>query len=331
MERLPVGKVIQRLRKAKGITQEQLGEILSVSSAAISKWENEQMYPDISFFPVLARYFNVSIDCLFGFSNELSEDEYVKYKSECIKLFEDRQYFLGVEKIKAISYLYPTNDKVKIDLSICILPYLALANDGQVQREAAAQIISICESCTDLHIQSKKHFVLAHLYMLIGEYQQAVLNTNTTIPQKDIVSIDMTNSLLLRANNFEAIEKIDSALATISIQLLFELRNKASHLQKTGDFQAALVIMWKQCSVVELLELDRSLYFMLYLNIAYTYCLLGQVDHAKKVIAKFISLFQEIPIMDSVLFQILKTGFKSDIFDIVKNEPEFRELESLLS
>ncbi|MCI9075887.1 MAG: helix-turn-helix transcriptional regulator, partial [Dorea sp.] len=45
MERLPVGKIIQELRKAKGITQEELAEVLGVSSAAISKWENGQMYP----------------------------------------------------------------------------------------------------------------------------------------------------------------------------------------------------------------------------------------------------------------------------------------------
>jgi transcriptional regulator with XRE-family HTH domain len=40
MERLPVGKIIQGLRKATGITQEELAEVLGVSSAAISKWEN---------------------------------------------------------------------------------------------------------------------------------------------------------------------------------------------------------------------------------------------------------------------------------------------------
>lgn len=57
MERIAFGKVLQGLRKTKGITQEQLSEMLGVSAAAVSKWENEQMYPDISYFPVLARFF----------------------------------------------------------------------------------------------------------------------------------------------------------------------------------------------------------------------------------------------------------------------------------
>ena len=86
MERLPVGKIIQGLRKAKGITQEELAEVLGVSSAAISKWENGQMYPDITLFPVIARYFNISIDCLFGFSNDLSEEEYLKKQAGMYKV-----------------------------------------------------------------------------------------------------------------------------------------------------------------------------------------------------------------------------------------------------
>ena len=114
MERIAFGKVLQGLRKTKGITQEQLSEMLGVSAAAVSKWENEQMYPDISYFPVLARFFNVSIDCLFGFSNELSEQEYQNKLSECIECFKGKDYESGIEKIKNITYLFPTNDTLKI-------------------------------------------------------------------------------------------------------------------------------------------------------------------------------------------------------------------------
>ena len=93
MQKLAVGKILQGLRKAKGITQEQLSEILGVSCAAISKWENEQMYPDISFFPILARYFNVSIDCLFGFSNELTEKEYNDFQRGMYEIIRTKTVF----------------------------------------------------------------------------------------------------------------------------------------------------------------------------------------------------------------------------------------------
>lgn len=171
MQKLAVGKILQGLRKAKGITQEQLSEILGVSCAAISKWENEQMYPDISFFPILARYFNVSIDCLFGFSNELTEKEYNDFKEECTKLFAQKQYFNGMEKIKALCYLFPTNDRLKLDLIISVIPYIALAQEVEIREKVVYQMIALCQNCASENVQAQKHFVLGHLFMLIGQYK----------------------------------------------------------------------------------------------------------------------------------------------------------------
>ena len=36
----PISEKIRTLRKAKGITQEQLAEVLSVTAQSVSKWEN---------------------------------------------------------------------------------------------------------------------------------------------------------------------------------------------------------------------------------------------------------------------------------------------------
>ena len=37
---MTIGTNIKRLRQNKGVTQEALGEVLGVSSQAVSKWEN---------------------------------------------------------------------------------------------------------------------------------------------------------------------------------------------------------------------------------------------------------------------------------------------------
>jgi DNA-binding XRE family transcriptional regulator len=42
---LKIGNNIKRLRKNKGMTQEQLAELLNISSAAVSKWESGDTYP----------------------------------------------------------------------------------------------------------------------------------------------------------------------------------------------------------------------------------------------------------------------------------------------
>ena len=61
-----IGKRIMTLRKAAGMTQEQLAEKLGVTPQAVSKWENEVSCPDISLLPRIAEIFEVSTDSLLG-------------------------------------------------------------------------------------------------------------------------------------------------------------------------------------------------------------------------------------------------------------------------
>lgn len=55
---------IQSLRKAKGITQEQLADAVGVSRQAVSKWEAEQSAPDLERVVAMAEYFDVTTDYL---------------------------------------------------------------------------------------------------------------------------------------------------------------------------------------------------------------------------------------------------------------------------
>ncbi|MBQ3482528.1 MAG: helix-turn-helix domain-containing protein [Oscillospiraceae bacterium] len=61
-----LGDNIARLRKEKGMTQEELARELNISYQAVSKWENGVSSPDISNIKLLAQFFGVSIDMLFG-------------------------------------------------------------------------------------------------------------------------------------------------------------------------------------------------------------------------------------------------------------------------
>lgn len=65
MKEFNLSKNIADLRKQKGITQEQLATALSVSPQAVSKWETNTSQPDTQTLPLIAQYFEVSIDYLF--------------------------------------------------------------------------------------------------------------------------------------------------------------------------------------------------------------------------------------------------------------------------
>ena len=63
------GKRLQKLRKAKGLTQEELADRMGVSGQAVSKWENDLSYPDITIIPALAEVLGTDIDHIFGKKN----------------------------------------------------------------------------------------------------------------------------------------------------------------------------------------------------------------------------------------------------------------------
>ena len=68
------GEKLQQLRKEKGISQEELSEIIDVSRQSISKYENETAQPSFENLLLLSKYFNVSTDELLG-NEELKQQE----------------------------------------------------------------------------------------------------------------------------------------------------------------------------------------------------------------------------------------------------------------
>ncbi len=65
-----IGEKIKALRKRSGRKQEDLANALGVTPQAISRWEANGGYPDMGMIPVIANYFHITIDELFGYDND---------------------------------------------------------------------------------------------------------------------------------------------------------------------------------------------------------------------------------------------------------------------
>ena len=63
---------LQELRKNRGLTQEELAEVLYVSRTAISKWESGRGYPSIDSLKEISKYFSVTLDELLSSEKLLS-------------------------------------------------------------------------------------------------------------------------------------------------------------------------------------------------------------------------------------------------------------------
>lgn len=67
---MSIGKNIAKYRKAKGLTQEELGAKLGVTNQAVSKWESEVSMPDVMLLPEIANTLNITLDDLYGIAKE---------------------------------------------------------------------------------------------------------------------------------------------------------------------------------------------------------------------------------------------------------------------
>lgn len=66
MDSKKIGAFIALNRKAKGLTQEQLGEKLGVSNKTISRWENGNYMPDLSLLGLLSKELNITLNELLA-------------------------------------------------------------------------------------------------------------------------------------------------------------------------------------------------------------------------------------------------------------------------
>ena len=80
-----LGRRIARLRLARTATQERLAKELNVSPQAVSKWENDINYPDISLLPDLARFLGVSVDELLSGASASTQETAVAQESTAVR------------------------------------------------------------------------------------------------------------------------------------------------------------------------------------------------------------------------------------------------------
>lgn len=122
---MTLGEKIQQLRKASGLSQDQLAEQLDVSRQSISKWELNDAMPDAKRLIRLSELFNVSIDDL------LKDNQESKVGSNC----ESTTTLIDIAKFNlAHKQITMGLITVIIGLIMFVLEYMFLPIFGTMQR-----------------------------------------------------------------------------------------------------------------------------------------------------------------------------------------------------
>ena len=161
------GTTLKELRKKRSLTQEQLAEYLGISSQAVSKWENNISYPDVSLLPALANYFQASTDELLGVDTAKRTENIQKLCLAADGMIADGRYAEAVAKLRLDLVQYPVNDQ--------LLYRLAWALTGTIQEhpqnldEAILIYLKILETSSDATLKLKSMRDLMYRYYTKGE------------------------------------------------------------------------------------------------------------------------------------------------------------------
>ena len=169
-----IGTNIYKLRKEKKFTQAQLAEKLGVSEQAVSKWENGMCAPDVSLFPVLAEFFGVSIDRLFGYHmNSYAEEVKTIIKAADHSMDTYKEIEIISEGLKK----YPNSADLKNYLAFSLSMVNRMSKDEQEKKEAVQKAIRLCTEVVDTCGNSKQVDsalnMLTRIYNETGNFEKA--------------------------------------------------------------------------------------------------------------------------------------------------------------
>ncbi len=139
MDAINISKVLGKIRREKGITQDQLAAYLGVTKASVSKWETGQSYPDILFLPQLAAFFNISIDELIGYEPQMTKADIKKVYLRLSERYATEPFELVTEEWHEIVKKYHACFPLLYQMGQLMLNQLERAEGEARQKELLAE------------------------------------------------------------------------------------------------------------------------------------------------------------------------------------------------
>lgn len=132
MKKDTMGMIIAVKRKELGMTQLELAEKMGVTDKAVSKWERDLSFPDVTSLPRLAEVFGMSVDELMQVKQESQKEDSGKSIRDMVSL-----------ACKAVC--------LAMGVAVTVLSIL-----GQLDTKSAIVMLGIGLSCAGIGLLEKK-------------------------------------------------------------------------------------------------------------------------------------------------------------------------------
>lgn len=265
---LHIGTTILTARRAKGLTQEALAELVGVSAAAVSKWETGASYPDITLLPPLARALGLTVDALLDFHPAPSNEELHQISERLRAVFDEQGFAAGQQESEAVLREYPSCGQLKIMVGGLYFHFLSSALSRADDPEQTSE--TLIERCLSLFEQgeaqseTEKEKLGARLLRIntltmLGRYEQAEALIDSLPDQQPVDADTLRLNLRLAQNQLDEAELLARKRLLVHVhESLGALMNLTTVARRQKDFAAAHRYWDAYRALDELFSLDRS-------------------------------------------------------------------------
>lgn len=243
-----IGTMIAELRKERRMTQEQLAVAVGVSIAAVSKWECESSYPDITILPAIASFFDVSVDTLLG--HQVQSSQVQRYSEQLMQYTKEYNLDAGLSLAEEALMKYP-NDFDILRHAAQLQMFKANADDcDNVEKERHVEqavgyfqrALTVRPSNSPVLPETLK-ILIAFTYGDNGKYDQAIAILEE-INIRGAMNADIARYLIMAGRHSEAKPKLQSYLWTFASTFGTLVHNLNECFKADGN--SALVIDLQQ-------------------------------------------------------------------------------------
>lgn len=314
-------KIIQK-RKEKRITQEELAAYVGVSKASVSKWETSQSYPDITILPILATYFDISIDELIGYSPQLTTEAITKIYQELTEIFMTKGYDTALKQCEEISKKYFNCYELQYYLGTLYMNYSLTAPTKELHDEMLHYVINVskrikAESEDTLLIQ-KTNCQEAAANLLLEQPIEVVDLLEDSITDIQTSEVVLASAYYMLGKHEKAVETLQFSCYYHMISLLQGLQSYImlfiNDSERFEEIKKRLLLVG-ECFQVD--KLNTNTMAVIYLTLAQGYVQQGKLKEAMNMIHEYVSVCK--------LFEFPVTLKGDEFFD--KLEEKFDSLK----